>query len=127
MKIYNGTQHQINIFQCDQCDQTDPRKLIVLDGESPIYTIPAGKNLNALKGNKPAPSGKFPFPVMGAVVFEGYDPLPKGYDIYIVSNLYRSAVAELGGDTSRLATVNGVVYQDSDNPRPCGCLGLAIG
>jgi hypothetical protein len=127
MKIYNGTQHQINIFSLEQCDRTDPRKLIVLEGEKPIYTIEGGVNLNAKKGNKPAPEGEFPFPVSGAVTFEGYDPLPDGYDVYIVSNLYRSAVAELGGDTSKLATVNGVVYSDSDNPRPCGCLGLAIG
>ena len=127
MKVFNGTQHEINIYSLDQCDQTDPRKLIVLEGQKPTYTIPGGKNLNVQKGNKPAPDGDFPFPVMGAVIFEGHDPLPQGYDIYIVSNLYRSGVAELGGDTSKLATVNGVVYSDKDNPRPCGCLGLAIG
>ena len=127
MKIFNGTQHEINIYSLDQCDQSDTRKLIVLEGQKPSFTVPPGTNLNAVKGNKPAPEGDFPFPVQGAVIFEGYDPLPECYDIYIVSNLYRSAVAELGGDTSYLATVNGVVYADRNNPRPCGCLGLAIG
>jgi hypothetical protein len=127
MKIYNGTQHQINIYTADQCDQSDPRKLVILDGQKPIFTIESGVNLNATKSNKPAPEGDFPFPVSGAVIFEAYDPLPEGYDVYIVSNLYRSAVAELGGNTSKLATVNGVVYSDINNPRPCGCLGLAIG
>jgi hypothetical protein len=127
MKIYNGTSHQINVFGIDQCDQTDPRKLIIKEGETPVAVIPAGTNLNASKVNLPAPIGDYGFPVKGAVVFTGHDPLPEGYDLYVVSNLYRSAVKELGGDTSRLATVDGVVYGDRDNPRPCGCLGLAIG
>lgn len=127
MNVFNGTAHQINIYALGQCDQSDPRKLIVLEGESPLHTIEGGVNLNAQKGNLPAPEGDFPFPVAGAVAFMGHDPLPEGYDVYIVSNLYRSAVKELGGDTSRLATVNGVVYSDPANPRPCGCLGLAIG
>lgn len=126
-KIFNGTQHQINIYSIDQCDQSNPRKLIVLDGEMPQTIIAAGTNLNCVKENLPAPEGNFGFNVKGAVVFTSYDPLPEGYDYYIVSNLFRSAVKELGGDTSRLATVDGVVYSDVDNPRPCGCLGLAIG
>lgn len=125
--IFNGTQHAINIYSIDQCDNTDPRKLIVKEGEMPSTIIAAGTNLNCVKTNLPAPAEDFGFTVKGAVVFTSYDPLPEGYDIYIVSNLYRSAVKELGGDTSKLATVNGVVYQDINNPRPCGCLGLAIG
>ena len=128
MKIYNGTQHQINFYNLEQCDQSNPRKLIVLEGQVPVYTIEAGTNLNAIKGNAQLTQQyDLPFKVNGAVVFTNYDPLPEGYDLYIVSNLYRSAVKELGGDTSKLATVNGVVYYDTDNPRPCGCLGLAIG
>ena len=127
VQIFNGTQHQINIFSLDQCDQSDARKLIVLEGEMPSTIIAAGTNLNCAKENLPAPAGEFGFNVKGAVVFTAHDPLPEGYDIYIVSNLYRSAVKELGGDTSKLATVDGVVYQDVNNPRPCGCLGLAIG
>ena len=127
MKVFNGTQHQINIYNLDQCNQENPRKLIVKEGETPIYTIESGTNLNATKVNTPAPEGEFPFPVSGAVAFTDADPLPEGYDVYVVSNLYRAAVKELGGDTSKLATVNGVVYSDPENPRPCGCLGLAIG
>jgi len=127
MKVFNGTQHTINIYTLDQCDNTDPRKLIVLDGQSPCHVIPAGTNLNCVKVNAPIDDTAFDFPVTGAVQFTGHDDLPDGYDIYIVSQLFRAAVVALGGDTSHLATVNGVVYQDIDNPRPCGCLGLAIG
>jgi hypothetical protein len=127
-KIYNGTQHEINFFQEHQCDTTDPRKLIVLDGEQPFHTIPGGTNLNCVRTNKTAPTIDVPFTVKGAVEFTHYDPLPEGYDIYIVSNLYRSAVKELGGDTSKLATVCDTVYSKNDGQiRPCGVLSLAIG
>lgn len=127
MKIYNGTTHEINLFTIEQCEASDPRKLIVKEGETPIYTIAAGINLNVDKTNAPTPKLEVPFPVKGAVKFVSYDPLPPGYDIYIVSNLYRSAVIELKGDTSKLATIDGTVYKDPNNLRPCGCLALAIG
>lgn len=127
MKVFNGTAHEVNIYTLDQCDRWVGRKLIVADEEEPIYTIPAGVNLNCVKDNKPIPKGDFPFPVKGAVEFLDCDPLPPGHDVYIVSNLYRSAYAELKGDTSKLATVDGVVYSDPVNPRPCGCLSLAVG
>jgi len=128
MKIYNGTQHQINFYNLEQCDQSNPRKLIVLEGQVPVETIEAGTNLNCVKGNAQLTQKyNLPFKVNGAIVFISHDLLPEGYDLYVVSNLYRSAVKELGGDTSKLATVDGVVYQSVDNPRPCGCLGLAIG
>jgi hypothetical protein len=127
MQIFNGTAHQINIFTLDQCDASNPRKLIVLPDQQPCYVIPAGTNLNCVKSNKPIDGSAFPFPVKGAVDFDDVDSLPYGFDIYVVSNLYRSAYIALGGDPAKLATVDGVVYQDVDNPRPCGCLGLAIG
>lgn len=132
--IYNGTQHEIRIFSIDQCNQTDPRKLILKEGEIPVFVIPAGTNLNCKKSNKQLSGLKWeaPFPVKGAVTFDSCDELPlqesgAPYDIYVVSNLYRAAAIELGIDTVALATVDGVVYDSIDNPRPCGCLGLAIG
>jgi len=36
-------------------------------------------------------------------------------------------VKELGGDTSKLATIDGAVYNSEANPRPVGCLSLAVG
>ena len=51
----------------------------------------------------------------------------RGPDIVVVSNMYRSAVKELGGSTSKLATVSGTVYSDESAVRPCGCLRLAVG
>jgi len=95
----------------------------------PVKVIPPGTNLNAVKQNLPAPQLDVDFVdflLKGAVVFEYHDPIPQA-DIVIVSNLFRSAVKELGSDTSRLATVDGVVYKDGQDLRPCGCTALAVG
>lgn len=126
MHIVNGTEHEINFFQREQCTRSeDGRKLYIKEGETPIYTVAAGKNLNCEKGNGFPPSGEYPFDVKGAVKFFRYDPIPEA-DLVIVSNLYRAAVVELGGDSSHLATIDSAVYQEG-NPRPVGCIGLAVG
>ncbi|MBD2201639.1 hypothetical protein H6G33_09800 [Calothrix sp. FACHB-1219] len=128
INIYNGTQHTINIFSKeDTIAVQGGRKLILKEEAVPIKIILAGTNLNAQTGNLPAPSLDTDIPLYGGVTFTSHDPLPEGYDIYIVSNLFRSAVKELGGDTSRLATVFGTVYASEEDMRPCGCLGLSVG
>lgn len=130
MKIYNGTQHQINLYSINDCYEVqNGRKLVLKSDAHPVLIIESGSNLNAIKGNAPLPDifSTSNLPLVGAVVFTGYDELPDGYDLYIVSNLYRSAVKELGGSTEKLATVNGVVYDDKDAVKPCGCTSLAVG
>lgn len=132
--IYNGTQHEINIFSiADTTAIEDGRKLVLNEGALPLVVIPSGKNLNCVKSNSEAPSfeveGLPSSSIKGAVNFVSYEPLPADalFKVVIVSNLYRSAVKELGGDTSLFATVDGVVYLSSADKKPCGCLGLAIG
>lgn len=132
--IYNGTQHEINIFAlADTTAIEDGRKLVLKEGALPLVIIPSGKNLNCVKSNSEAPSfeveGLPPSSIKGAVNFVSYQPLPTEAEgkVVIVSNLYRSAVKELGGDTSLFATVDGVVYLSAEDKKPCGCLGLAIG
>ena len=132
--LYNGTQHSINIYSIDDTTAIENgRKLILNEGAVPLVVVPSGKNLNCVKSNSPAPTfeveGLPSSSVKGAVNFTSYDPLPEEAlgKVVIVSNLYRSAVKELGGDTSMFATVDGVVYLSAEDKRPCGCLGLAIG
>ena len=130
MKIFNGTQHQINLYSINDCYEVQGgRKLVVQQDAKPVLVIESGSNLNAVKGNAPLPD-QFKgsnLPLVGAVIFSEVELLPHGYDLYIVSNLYRSACVELGLDTDRLATVNGVVYDDKDAVKPCGCTSLAVG
>jgi len=127
MKIVNGTSHEITIYSVEDCISVhNGRKLVLKGGATPKAVIPPGINLNAQKGNKPAPNGNYGFSVKGAVIFTDADPIPNG-DLVIVSNLYRAACVDLGRDTSRLGTVDGTVYQDEDGTRPCGCTAIAIG
>ena len=132
--LYNGTQHSINIYNiADTTTIEDGRKLILNEGAVPLVVVPSGKNLNCIKSNSEAPAfeveGLPNSSVKGAVNFTSYEPLPEEANgkVVIVSNLYRSAVKELGGNTSMFATVDGVVYLSAEDKRPCGCLGLAIG
>lgn len=100
------------------------------EGAVPIQVIPPGRNLNATKSNGELPKALINGPsfLKGAVRFTDAEPLPEGeYDVIVVSNLYRSALIELGRDTSKLATIDGVVYADEAGTRPCGCTGLAVG
>ena len=128
MKIFNGTPHKINIYSQSDCEYSvNHRKWLTSNNIEPFLTIePSGTLLNCKTSNSPTPNIDCPFPIVGAVIFTEYDPLPDGYDLYIVSNLYRSAVQTLGGDTSRLATVTDTVY-DFNSIKPCGCLSLAVG
>jgi hypothetical protein len=131
IQFANGTQHEITIFNINDCVSVQGgRKLILKEGATPIQVIPSGINLNATKGNGDLPPTLVEGPsfLKGAVRFTAADALPEGnYDIIVVSNLYRSACVELGLDTSKLATVDGVVYADESGTRPCGCTGLAVG
>lgn len=132
--IYNGTQHSINIYSInDTYPIQGGRKLVLKEGAAPIAIIPPGTNLNCVKANADAPTfeveGLPSSVIKGAVNFVSCDPLPEEAigKIVVVSNLYRSAYKELGGNSNLLATVDGTVYESSDAIKPCGCLGLAIG
>ena len=132
IQFANGTQHSINIYSIsDTIAVQGGRKLVLKEGAQPIQIIPGGTNLNAVKGNGELPAAlgtDAPAFLKGAVRFTDADSLPEGeYDIIVVSNLYRSALVELGRDTSKLATIDGAVYADESVTRPCGCTGLAVG
>jgi len=125
-KVVNGTTHAITIYSIEDCDASDPRRLILNPGAKPIYTIEAGKKaLNATPGEPKPRDIDAPFPTYGPVKFEDADPSPDA-DVVIVSNMYRSACVELGRDTSNLGTIYGAVY-DGSSTRPVGCVGIAVG
>jgi hypothetical protein len=132
-EIINCTPHEIVFFKEEDCYSTDGRKLFLRDGAVPSEKIPAGVPLNAVKKNVPVPQERaainYGVPLVGAVVFQSCDPLPPATEdtIFIVSNLYRAARLELGLPTTSCATVDGVVYENAANPKPVGCLRLAVG
>ena len=126
-KIFNGTPHNICVYsKVDAKFDASQRKYILSSDATPILVIPpSGVLLNAKTENAATPTIDYGVPVVGAVVFTAYDDMPDGYDLYIVSNLYRSSVQSLGGDTSKIATVSDTVY--SKEIKPVGCLALAVG
>ena len=125
--VFNGTPHSICIYaKVDATYVASQRKYIVTDGATPMLVIPpSGNLLNAKTENAPTPDTDYGVPVVGAVQFTAYDDMPEGYDLYVVSNMYRSAVQSLGGFTDNLATVSDTVY--SESIKPVGCLCLAVG
>ena len=127
VNIYNATPHNISVYsKVDATYVASQRKYILTDGAAPILVIPpSGTLLSAKTQNAPTPTIDYGVPVVGAVQFTAYDDTPDGYDLYIVSNLYRSAVQSLGGYTDNLATVCDTVY--SKDIKPVGCLSLAVG
>ncbi len=133
LKIFNGTEHEINIYNPADAmpSQSASRKLIVKDSAIPITTIPGGRNLNCTTANAELPNHlkNTALPLQGALQFVNHDPIPEDFDLVFVSSLYRSAVKELGGDTSRLVTVDskGAVYINEAVLRPCGCTKLNVG
>lgn len=111
----------------DTFSSEDGRRLFLKEGAAPVMVIPKGEALSASKGNLDLSgylSGVNELPLKGALVFLGHDPVPNA-DIVICSVLYRSAVKELGGDTSCLVTVDGNSLSLSRRYSPLWLLGLS--
>lgn len=117
IRVYNGTDHPIVLLNV-------PTKLVgrkaVQDGEvENNFTFPEQTPLSAKLSE---PSGTGALRIAPRVL--DIDPLPDGYDFYIVSNLYLSAARQLGLPTDQLLTVGHPVYASSEDTRPVGCLFL---
>ena len=117
-KIFNGTPHPINVVEGANF-KPSIRKWT---GGEVKFTIPSNGMLNAkIEAEELAPIGVIP--IFGKRI-TGCDPLPEGYDIYIVSALYASALKASGADTSKVYTVADPVMTE-DGQTFLGCRGLA--
>jgi len=121
IKIFNGTPHDINIIDGSRFDPSI-RKYVAAGKEVTMVTsIPSNGILSAvIETAEMEPINGIP--VYGKKI-TGIDPLPEGYDIYVVSALYASAMRQLGGDTSKLYTVADPVYSE-DGRTILGCRGI---
>ena len=118
MNIFNGTPHAINVVE-GASFQPAIRKFT--GGEVVLSIPPSGTMLNAkIITMDDAPVGDIP---IFKKSIEGFDPLPDGYDIYIVSALYASALLKSGADASKVYTVADPVYSN-DGSAIIGCRGL---
>lgn len=109
IRFYNGTPHEINIIS-NAVYNPNIRKYVITDGSDPqiIVSLPSDGMLSAVidtATQEPINN----IPVYGKTIIS-CDPLPDGYDIYIVSALYMSAARACGMDTGKLYTVADPVY-----------------
>jgi hypothetical protein len=127
MKIYNSTPHSINIIVASTFKFDASIRKFVTDNPEIELSIPAMGMLNAqfeevLKSTSPVK--------IKEKKIVGVDPLPEGYDIYIVSALYATAYGATCGNMDKLYTVCNPVYSlDGRTIFGCECLmeaGLAI-
>ena len=116
-KIFNGTPHAINVVE-NSVFSPSIRKYV---GGNVVLSLPSNGMLNA-KISSTVETPVDGIPVFGKS-FTGVDPLPEGYDIYIVSALYASAAARNGIDMSKVYTVADPVYTEDGNSF-IGCRGI---
>lgn len=117
-KIFNGTPHAINVVQGSEF-VADMRKYV---GGEVIKSIPSNGMLNAKITT--VEGGVIDGIPVYAKQFTGVDPLPEGFDIYIVSALYSGAAQKQGVDLSKIYTVADPVYSP-DGLTIVGCRGIA--
>lgn len=116
-KIFNGTPHAINVVDGASFNASIRK----YTGGTVVLSIPSNGMLNAKISavDLPAVDG---IPCFGKSI-TGVDPLPDGYDIYIVSALYASAALKAGMDMSKIYTVADPVMSDDGNSF-IGCRGI---
>ena len=121
MRVFNGTPHNINIVTEARFDPTIRK--YVADGEpSVVANIPSDGVLSAkIETAEGEPIDDIP--VYGKKVV-GCDPIPRGYDVVVVSALYVAAAKLMGFDVSRLYTIADPVYTP-DGKTILGCRGIA--
>ena len=116
--IFNGTPHAINIVSGSKFNPSIRK----WTGGEVVLSIPSNGMLNAKIDVVEMPQiGEIP--IFGKTI-SGCDPLPEGYDMYIVSALYSSAILKTGVDVSKVYTVADPVMSE-DGQTFVGCRGLA--
>jgi len=110
-RIFNGTPHSINIVWNENATFIAAQRKYVVDGEAETFDVIPSNNapLNAVFAIEKCE------PVNGIATqrkaVKAIDPLPEGYDFYLVSAMYVAAARELGRDTSKLLTVGDPVFK----------------
>jgi hypothetical protein len=117
LKIFNGTPHAVTIVS----GATFNPAIRKFSGGQVVMTIPSNGMLNAKMSTIELPSING-IPCFGKS-FEGVDALPEGFDIYIVSALFSSAMQKEGADMSKIYTIADPVMSEDGNTF-IGCRGI---
>ena len=123
MRIFNGTPHPVAFYRQEDVEFDEKtRKFILKDGALPFLSIESNGILNAhIVWVRSGDINSIPRYEMCAT---DIDPIPTGFDVVIVSNLYANIALSLGvNGLNKLYTIVMPVY--STDLKPVGCLGLA--
>lgn len=118
-KVFNGTPHAINVVEGAVFNPAIRKHT----GGKIVKSIPSNGMLNAIISSVKV-DVMDNIPVFDKQ-FTGVDPIPQGYDIYIVSALYASAAKKAGMDMSKIYTVADPVYTEDGNSF-LGCVGICL-
>lgn len=121
VRVYNGTAHDIHIVSGAELDSTDRK----WKGGKVFKTIPKSEQmLNVIfAGATPVPTHIIGVMPIFETKIKAIDPLPEGYDVYIVSAMYGTAYREKYPEEKRLYGAYAPVMS-SDGKTFVGCLGL---
>jgi hypothetical protein len=120
MKIYNATPHSISIISRADCEYVEASRKFVCENPEPIVVIPSS-GMKSVIFESIKIDGNVIIPMYKKTI-KSIEPLPDGYDIYIVSALYATAHEAKGG-IKDVYTVADPVYTP-DCKTIIGCLGL---
>lgn len=108
LNMYVGIPHTIKIINNVIYNQ-DKRKMVVNGKNDIIATLQSNGKLSAKIKTSFIGNTKEGIPIFEKKVI-GCDPLPKGYDLYIVSSVYAKAYTKIYGYNEKLYTVADSVY-----------------
>jgi hypothetical protein len=121
MKIFNGTPHNINIIDQSSCTFNPSFRKWVSENPTITKSIPSNGMLNAKI------ESAITEVIEGITIYSkniiDCDPLPKDYDIYIVSAIYAVA-AQKSNITEDVYVISEPVF-DITGMKVLGCLGIS--
>ncbi len=120
MNIFNATPHSINIINRGTCRFASELRKWVSENPEILTSIPSNGMLSANIESTYEPNSSLSIPVFSKKIV-GKDPIPAGYSVVIVSQLYMSACNEL--EKINLYTVADPVYS-VDGRTILGSLGI---
>lgn len=122
-RVFNATPHEINIVRNGEFN-AKIRKYVLPEGqELDVIASLLSQAMVSAKIDKDESGRLDDIPIQAQKVV-GIDPLPEGYDAYVVSAIYAIAARQLDMDTSRLYIIADPVFS-ADGKTVIGCRALA--
>ena len=124
LRIYNGTPHAVTILATNNVTYDQLQRKHIARGETlTLGTLPSDGSLNASFQTVNCPE------INGIKTWKrrviSVDALPAGYDYYIVSAMFASAMGIMGMKTDNLLTVGDPVFKiEEDRMSVIGTLSL---